>query len=396
MLTISIILFIMLISSFIYISLLLKKYKSSLKRQAYLKNSLKYRNKSLSEYKKAVDVGTIVSKTDINGIITYVNDSFCKISGFSYSELIGKPHSIVNHPMTNKLVFKDMWGKILNKHIWHGDLENRAKNGTSYFVNSTIVPILDSKENIVEFVSIRYNTTELNNALKEAKASQIAKDDFLANISHELRTPLNAIIGFSQIILKKSIWDEKTKEYVNKVQISGENLLQLVNTILDFSKIEKGEMEFNPQNINLKSDIYDEIIILVELQVKEKNLSISMSGCDGNNYIFADKQLLQQVFINLISNAVKFTPDGGNIDLSYKLEDDKHHFKVCDNGIGIEKDEIENMFKPFKQTTSAKKVRAKGTGLGLSISKNIIENLHHGEISVISQVGVGTCFKIII
>lgn len=392
----SIILFIFLLISFIYIILLLKKYKKSLKQLSYLKKSLKYKKKSLSEYKKALDASTTVSKTDINGIITYVNDSFIKLSGYSSDELIGSSHSIIRHPDTSRMIFKDMWKKILSKHIWNGDMKNKAKNGSSYYVNTTIIPILDDNGEILEFVSIRYNTTRLISAIKQAKELQITKDAFLANISHELRTPLNAIIGFSQIVLKKDIWDEKTKDYITKVQISGQNLLELVNTILDFSKMEKGEMQFNPENLNLKTDIYDEIFILVELKAKEKDLKISITGCDGTNYIFADKQLLQQVFINIIINAIKFTPNGGNIDLAYECIDNKHHFKIFDNGIGIEEDEIQEIFEPFKQTSSAKKIDVKGTGLGLSITKNIIENLHHGKITVTSKVGVGSCFKIII
>ncbi|MBC8236783.1 MAG: DUF3365 domain-containing protein, partial [Helicobacteraceae bacterium] len=125
-------------------------------KNAKLQSAVTNKDKILSEYKRAVDAGAIVSKTNNKGVITYVNDAFVKISGYSKKELLGKPQSIIRHPQTPPEIFKEMWEKLLNKKVWQGDLKNRKKDGTSYYVYGTIVPILDEKDSIVEFLAIRY------------------------------------------------------------------------------------------------------------------------------------------------------------------------------------------------------------------------------------------------
>ena len=351
------------------------------------------KDKLLSEYKRAVDAGAIVSKTNKNGIITYVNDAFVKISGYTRKELLGKPQNIIRHPQTSSEIFQEMWEKLLNKEVWQGDLKNRKKDGTSYYVYGTIVPILDEKDSIVEFLAIRYDTTILHEAITRATIAEKAKGSFLANMSHELRTPLNAIIGFSQILERRNKLDEKDKAYVGKIQLSGENLLTLVNSILDFSKIEEGKMEFYPTDINIEN-LFDEIYILLETQANDKNINIIRDGFENTHLLFADKQLLKQAFINILSNAIKFTPEEGEIKINYQYKDSLHHFSICDNGIGISQEDLKELFDPFKQGASARETIAKGTGLGLANTKKIITQLHEGNISVQSEVNKGSCFKI--
>jgi len=358
-----------------------------------LEDAVDNKDKILSEYKKAVDLGTIVSKANKQGLITYVNDAFVKVSGYSREELIGQNHSIVRHEDSESQVFKELWEKILNKEVWRGDLKNKAKDGSSYFVHATIVPILNKDDEIMEFLAIRYETTQLHEAVNKANIAEKAKGDFLANMSHELRTPLNAIIGFSQILQRRNKIDEKDMGYVNKIQISGQNLLTLVNSILDFSKIEEGQMELFESEVNIY-ELFYEINILIETQAKEKNISISLNGFDKTHSLYVDKQLIKQAFVNILSNAVKFTGENGKIEITYTFVEEKHHFTICDNGIGISPDDIKGLFDPFKQGKSAQNNAAKGTGLGLAITKKIITQLHKGEIKVQSEENKGTCFSI--
>jgi len=358
-----------------------------------LQSAVTNKDKILSEYKRAVDAGAIVSKTNNKGVITYVNDAFVKISGYSRKELLGKPQSIIRHPQTLPEVFKNMWENLLNKKVWQGDLKNRKKDGTSYYVYGTIVPILDEKDSIVEFLAIRYDTTILHEAITRATLAEKAKGSFLANMSHELRTPLNAIIGFSQILERRNKLEDKDKAYVAKIQLSGENLLALVNSILDFSKIEEGKMEFYPTDINIET-LFDEICILLETQAHDKKINIIRHGFNNTNSLLADKQLLKQAFINILSNAIKFTPENGEIKINYQYKDSLHHFSICDNGIGISQKDLKELFDPFKQGDAARETLAKGTGLGLAITKKIITELHKGNISVESALGKGSCFKI--
>ena len=363
------------------------------KKNKKLKQDYTHKDKILSEYKRAVDLGAIVSKSDTNGLITYVNDAFIKISGYSKDELIGRPHSCVRHPDSSKELFHELWKKILNKEVWQGDIRNRAKDGSDYFVFATIVPIVDEKEEIVEFIAIRYDTTSLHVAVQKANKAEKTKGRFLANMSHELRTPLNAIIGFSQILQRRDNLDEKASDYVKKIHISGENLLTLVNSILDFSKMDEGEMDFNPSDINIKN-IFDEILMMFEVSVKEKNMTIDMFKCDGSKNIYADRQLLKQAIINIISNAIKFSDENGVIKITHTKEKSKDTFSICDNGKGMNEDDLSTLFTPFKQGQSAQDNVAKGTGLGLAITSKIIKELHGGDIWVESEVDKGTCFYI--
>lgn len=180
-----------------------------LSQKVELKKELKNKNRLLEEYKKAVDVSAIVSKTDKNGIITYVNDEFCKTSLFDKDEAIGKSHNIVRHPNTKREVFEELWSTILDKRIWRGIIENRDKNGESYFVDTKIVPILDENEEIVEFIGIRIDITELikkQNEIERMRILQIkdsivkASDIRLESIIESIPTP-SFIVDSSDIII---------------------------------------------------------------------------------------------------------------------------------------------------------------------------------------------------
>jgi len=352
-----------------------------------------YKNKLLSEYKRAVDLGAIVSKANKKGFITYVNDAFIEISGYSKYELLGKSHSIVKHEDTPKEVFKDLWKTILDKKVWQGNIKNRAKDGSDYYVFATIVPILNDKDEIEEFLSIRYDTTNLHKALDKANEAEKSKGRFLANMSHELRTPLNAIIGFSQILLRRDNLDAKDKEYIKKIKLSGDNLLTLVNSILDFSKMDENKMLAHPSNIKIK-ELFYEAIVMCEAQMLEKSITLNMFEIDESVTIYADSQLLKQALINIISNAVKFSKESSAIEITHKMQESKHIFGICDYGDGMDKEDVDTLFTPFKQGKNAQTNVIKGTGLGLAITHKIITELHRGDIWVKSELGVGTCFYI--
>ncbi|MEA2110562.1 MAG: ATP-binding protein [Campylobacterota bacterium] len=347
-------------------------------------------NKILFEYKKAVDAGAIVSKTNSKGIITYVNDEFVRISGFSKSELIGNSHSMVRSPEVSNEVFKNLWQTIKAKKIWHGTIQNRTKDDESYYVQATIVPILDAKGEILEYLALRYDITPQIIALEQTKASERAKGTFLANMSHELRTPLNAIIGFSQILMMKPDTSDQVKSYIEKINISGNNLLGLVNTILDFSKIEAGKMEYNPSLCTLQS-VISEAVLLTEPSAAKKSISIVTPDVEVD--IFMDAQLIKQVLINLITNAIKFSDDNSQVDISYSYSEKAHSISVKDSGLGIDAELIPTLFDPFTQVEEHQKYAIKGTGLGLAIAKRIMD-LHHGRIWIESEVGVGSIFYI--
>jgi len=363
------------------------------RKNKHLKEKSNTNIQLLSEYKRAVDLGAIVSKANLDGKITYVNNSFIDISGYTKDELIGYPHNIVNHPDTDKKIFKDMWQTILSKKVWKGNIKNKTKNGQEYYVFATIVPILDRDNNILEFLAIRYDTTSLHIALQKAHDAEKAKGMFLANMSHELRTPLNAIIGFSQILQRKSSLADKEKKYIEKINISGQNLLTLVNSILDFSKMDENEMKYNPSNTNIK-ELFDEVILLVETSAMQKSIKLNISGIDNSKSMYVDSQLFKQALLNILSNAIKFSDNNSEIKINYEKIENQHNISICDNGYGMDADELKEIFTPFKQGESATKSAIKGTGLGMAITYKIIKEIHKADIKVESELKKGTSFYI--
>jgi signal transduction histidine kinase len=224
-----------------------------------------------------------------------------------------------------------------------------------------------------------------------AEAANQAKSEFLANMSHELRTPLNAIIGFSEVLSERMFGEinEKQAEYLADIQESGRHLLSLINDILDLSKIEAGRMELEPSDFDLPSAI-EHSLILVRERAQRRGIGLGHTVDEQLGMIHADERKLKQVLLNLLSNALKFTPEGGRIDVRAALRDGIAEVSVTDTGIGISPEDQEAVFEEFRQVGTASK-KVEGTGLGLAISKKFIE-LHGGKIWVTSQVGTGSTF----
>jgi len=252
------------------------------------------------------------------------------------------------------------------------------------------------KNNIILEEQVQIATKDLKEArdnavlaMHHAEEANRAKDTFLSSMSHELRTPLNAIIGFSQILGHRPELSESVKSTIEKINISGKNLLTLVNTLLDFSKIEAGKMEV--QRIDFSVDhLLTEVSVLVESMAQKKEIILTLN-IDENLTLLADRQLIKQVIVNLITNAIKFSPVSSTITVEHHSDSQKDVFGIRDQGMGIAHDKIETLFDPFIQIREHQQGSIKGTGLGLSIVKKIIE-LHGGEIWIESTVGEGSCF----
>jgi signal transduction histidine kinase len=232
---------------------------------------------------------------------------------------------------------------------------------------------------------------EIEEKSRELEAASRHKSEFLANMSHELRTPLNAIIGFSEVLSEGMFGEinEKQTEYLNDILESGRHLLSLINDILDLSKIEAGRMELEAADFDLPSAI-ENAVILVRERAGRRGIALGREIDERLGTIRADERKVKQVLLNLLSNALKFTPEGGRIDVRADVHDDLAEISVTDTGLGIAPEDQEAVFEEFRQVgTAAKKVE--GTGLGLALSRKFIE-LHGGRIWVKSQVGVGSTF----
>ena len=226
---------------------------------------------------------------------------------------------------------------------------------------------------------------------RELETASRHKSEFLANMSHELRTPLNAILGFSEVLSERMFGEinEKQAEYLADILESGRHLLGLINDILDLSKIEAGRMELEPSEFDLPGAI-ENTLILVRERAQRRGIKLGRTLDERLGTIHADERKVKQVLLNLLSNALKFTPEGGRIDVRAALQDGVAEISVADTGVGIAPEDQQLVFEEFRQVgTAAKKVE--GTGLGLAISRKFVE-LHGGKIRVESQPGKGSTF----
>jgi signal transduction histidine kinase len=232
-----------------------------------------------------------------------------------------------------------------------------------------------------------------NRLLREASE---AKSAFLANMSHELRTPLNAIIGFSQMLESEMfgpLGDARYKEYIKDIHDSGQHLIALVNDVLDLSVVEAGQLELFESEVDLRA-LVDGCVDMLRNLAERKNLRLVSEITKNLPALSADAKTIRQILLNLISNAIKFTPEGGTISISGELSDAREVVvRVNDTGIGIPEEDLQLVLKPFAKRDPTVANNEKGIGLGLAISKSLVEK-HEGKLAISSTLGAGTTVEI--
>jgi two-component system sensor histidine kinase/response regulator len=358
--------------------------------------------KELEDLKFALDQHAIVGRTDERGIITFANDKFCSVSQYSREELLGQDHRILNSKYHGKEFFAGLWKTIKSGEVWKGEIKNRAKDGSFYWVDSTIVPFRDGLGKPKQFIVIGMDITglkrieeELRAAKDAAEGASRAKSEFLANMSHEIRTPMNGIIGMTELALDTQLTVEQ-REYLNMVKTSAASLLTLINDILDFSKIEAGKLDLDVADFPLRQSI-GETLKALGFRAHQKGLELAWRVAqDVPDYLAGDASRVRQVLVNLVGNAVKFTERG---EVVVEVERDPTstgevvvlHFCVRDTGIGIAKDKQGMVFGAFTQADSSTTRKYGGTGLGLAITRRLVD-LMGGKLWLESEPGVGSAF----
>ncbi len=262
------------------------------------------------------------------------------------------------------------------------------------------VRVLFVRRNITEQVwKQREQTKALQDALMQAQHANQAKTTFLSNMSHDIRTPMNAIIGFTTIAASHVDRTDQVRDCLQKILSSSNHLLGLINDILDMSRIESGKLQIHNQECNLPELIHN-LVNIIQPQVKSKQLEMFIDTFEvANEDVIADPLKLNQIFINLMSNAIKYTPAGGTVAFRIMQQTTFKHgwgdyvFIIKDNGIGMSKEFVEHIFEPFERESTATRSGIQGAGLGMAITKSIIDMMG-GEISVESEAGKGSTFTV--
>lgn len=360
--------------------------------------------KDLVDYKFALDASNIVSITDKNGAIQYVNDNFCKISKYKRDELIGQNHRIFNSGYHSKEFFSNLWQTILNGKIWKGEVRNMAKDGSTYWVDTAIVPFISKNGKPFKYLVIRSDITQRVNSLEELKNANKELESFNYVSSHDLQEPLRKIKDYTTLLIKQegSKLSEKGNYYLENISKTVNGMQILIEDLLAYSRTKTSDRNFEKSDIN---KIIEDVITDFKEIIKEKKITIKTNGsAKADVIIFQFRQLLH----NLVSNSIKFINTQNSPKIIIKSEMVKGdkikalslppHKKYCqvsisDNGVGFDPKFKDRIFEIFQRLHESDKY--KGTGVGLAICKRIVEN-HNGIITATGEPGKGATFDIYI
>jgi PAS domain S-box-containing protein len=360
--------------------------------KALVEQKIAEKSKEVNDIRAALDESTIVIITDKKGVITFVNDKFCSISKYSKEELVGQYYYADNPDYQFNMFVKNIWKIIENGEVWKGDIKNRAKDGSYYWLDCTIVPFFDNAGKPYQYISISSEITQqkrakenLDRALVDLEKKNKELDQYAYIIAHDLKAPLRAINNLSEWIVEDMPeMPEMVRDNFALLRGRVQRMENLINGVLDYSRV--GRTKIIREPVNTKQMLHE----IAETLVPNKDFEISIA--ENLPVITASSILLYQVFSNVISNAVKYNDKAhGKIECSYDSLANFHQFTIKDNGPGIAEEYYEKVFKVF-QTIEARDKR-ESTGIGLSIVHRIIEE-EEGSIKIESEINKGASFII--
>ncbi len=355
--------------------------------------------RELANQKFALDEHAIVAVTDIQGTITYVNEKFCAISQYSKEELIGQNHRILNSGYHSKEFFQQMYHTIANGQVWRGEMRNRAKDGSMYWLEATIVPFAGTDGKPRQYVAIRADITErkraeekirklndeLERRVEELARSNAELEQFAYIASHDLQEPLRMVAAYTQLIAERyrGRLDENADKFIGYASEGALRMQSLIQDLLTFSRVGR----HGCARVDCDA-VMEEILLSLRPAIEESGAAVTHGPLPA---LWADRSQMTQVLQNLIGNAIKFSgTEPPAISVQAEKTGDHWLFSVSDNGIGIAPEHAQSIFVVFQRLHT--RTEYPGNGIGLAICKKIVER-RGGRIWVESQAGRGSTFK---
>jgi PAS domain S-box-containing protein len=324
--------------------------------------------KDLADTNFALDQAAILAVTDVKGRIKYVNDRFVEISKYSRQELVGQDHRLINSAYHPPEFIRHLWQTIANGRIWRGEIRNRAKDGSFYWVDTTIVPFLDERGRPYQYMAIRYDITERkrSEALLREQAALARLGEMAAVVAHEVKNPLAGIRGALQVIGGRMPDTSRDKAIVGDIVARLDSLNDIVHDLLVFAR--PREPKLGPVPL---AELLEETAALLKKDPAHAGVDVTIAG--DRPVIRADAELLQTVFLNLLLNAAQASGAAGEVRVAISGSNGAARVAIADRGPGIPADVREKIFEPFFTT------KHRGTGLGLPTAKRVVDR-HHGAI----------------
>jgi PAS domain S-box-containing protein len=345
---------------------------------------LEERTRDLADVKYALEKAAIVAITDTRGTITYVNEKFCEISKYSRGELLGHDHRIVNSGYHPKEFIRTLWTTIANGHIWRGEIRNRAKDGSLYWVDTTIVPFLDARQKPYQYMAIRYEVTARKESEKrlQEQAALARLGEMAAVVAHEVRNPIAGIRGALQVISSRMPAQTADRAVMGDIIARLDGLNGVVQDLLVFAR----PRELQREHIDIAA-LFEHTIALIRRDPAFAGLDAIVEGTIGP--VEADPSQIQLLFQNVLMNAAQAMNGTGRITVTLLDSDGPCRIAVADTGPGMTPEVRDHAFDPFFTTKS------RGTGLGLPLAKRIAE-AHGGQIALETPSGGGTVVTVIL
>jgi len=349
------------------------------------------RSNELQKFKMAVEnTYDHIVITDTEGTVLYANGSVERITGFKKDEVIGTKAGVLWGKLMDKEFYEKMWKTIKNeKKTFTGSVKNHRKNGEVYEAHASISPVLNEKKEVIFYVGIERDITEEKNIDR-------MKTEFISLASHQLRTPLSAIRWYLEMLLNGDMGKlkEEQKTLVENVDKSNKRMIELVDALLDITRLESGKITVEPKPCNI-ADLLNEVLTDIGNRFKEKIQDIRVNIEPNIPITMIDPKLIRQVFLNLLTNANKYTQEKGQIEVTLKTGSNNKNliFEVKDNGYGILEKDRAQIFAKFYRGQNIVKLETEGTGLGLYLVKIIVE-ASKGTVDFVSKENKGTTFTI--